>query len=84
MSDLTEYDREIVAAAERFVDCTGGQVGATYQRLDDAVQAKRDAQRPRCTYQLCNKPAVQGLEPIGGWKVLDYRCDEHRIEVRDL
>lgn len=87
MTDLTEYDREIVAAAELFVDCTGGEVGATYQRLVDAVETRREAQRPRCAFLNCNKLAVQEVtlsKEEGEAMHKHHRCDEHRIEVREL
>lgn len=90
MSDLTEYDRAIVAAAEAFVDVRQDEVGAVYQRLDDAVQTKRDAQQPKCGFILMERPwgmcgerSTQEISmPPDGTKT--YRCDLHRIEAREL
>lgn len=93
-----KYDREIVAAAEAVKRELVGNgledhIDIYYLSADTAialvkaVQAKRDAQRPPCNETVeipsvfCGRPAVQELNDHGG---TFHRCDEHRIEVREL
>lgn len=93
MSDLTEYDREIVAAAELWAERESTSsfpersAKAAKALLLQAVQAKQKAQQPTCDWVVfggtCKNRAVQAIsQPQGG--PLIYRCDEHRIEVREL
>lgn len=90
MSDLTDYDRAIVAATEYLVDRrqdsfdTAPNVQVALNAVEKAVKAKRDAQRPKCDSGLgpCMKPAVQEIVSFGTDKM--YRCVEHRIEAREL
>lgn len=93
MSDLTEYDREIITAAERLREeypnyCDSPFLLSVPDLTDllRAVQAKRDAQRPSCGHiaidGVCDQPATQEISQHNLYKI--YRCDKHRIEVREL
>ena len=97
MTDLSEYDRAIVEAAEQLAKHyapfgplrTSGPwpLGALW----DAVQAKREAQLPKCIYntgihetglnKMCGKTAVVREVRVSR---TEYYCADHRVTVTDL
>ena len=99
MSNLSEFDAAIVAAAEYMVVMEEAnapkQTGDAYELLKTAVQAKRDAQRPKCmalvsvpnpTYgqlRSCAAPAVQHIDDPTENSTFD-RCADHKVTVTDL
>lgn len=84
MSDLSEYDKAIVAAAEKMHDRAKGCVHFALDEANavvNAVQAKREAQRPRCL--VCPQVATWMLKWPQG-EAADRYCDFHRPQVTDL
>jgi hypothetical protein len=99
MSDLSEFDAAIAEAAEALVAEWTAGAGAvswserpTHSALIAAVEAKREEQRPKCTYFLqgefqrmrseCGEPAVQELG--GAYGDGRLRCIRHKVTVTDL
>jgi hypothetical protein len=90
VSDLSEYDRKIVEAAEtvvqRWVDAKITEVenAPDTNALMRVVQAKREAQRPTCDFETCGALASQKVNLHRFGTGLIYRCAEHKVTVTAL
>lgn len=92
MNNLERLDAAIVEAAEAFIDeapIHRDVAAPSVVRILDAVQAKREAQRPRlrCDFWIngavgtCDRPAVQRID---GPSFNCCRCAVHGITVAEL
>jgi hypothetical protein len=96
MSDLSEYDRQIVEAAERFADSWKGigyrESYDAVAAIQEAVARKREAQKPKCMHRIrvrvtdteaCGLPAIQRIIDDAEASVYD-RCADHAVTVTAL